>query len=234
MLGLAWLGLRQPLRDRRHPGILPGVSSAGSRHWPYAFEIAVTPGPLSTVEAKSFLSDDLDKLAKLNGIGRVSDAGNWITLFRSSDPAHWGLVDRDAKNDFAVDLRKVPDGIRYLKLTDTTTADFVVLETTKQALFSFDVEVQDPSQIVWRGDAVSYLRGGHLGVCDRRRNAGSGEASLTTGTPNGNRGGWGFGHRVDREEQGYCWAGRSLPVTVFEIAVKSSPLTAAEKAKLLR
>ena len=32
-----------------------------------AFEIAVTPGPLSTVEAKSFLSDDLDKLARAQG-----------------------------------------------------------------------------------------------------------------------------------------------------------------------
>jgi hypothetical protein len=34
--------------------------------------------------------------------------------------------------------------------------------------------------------------------------------------------------------QFYSWAGKEIPRTVFEIAVKSQPLTAAESKKLLQ
>src|SRR5262249_42460300 len=45
--------------------------------------------------------------------------------------------------------------------------------------------------------------------------------------------GWGFGHKafVD-DDQGYSWAGKAIPPTVFEIAVKRGELTEAESRML--
>jgi hypothetical protein len=160
----------------------------------------------------------------------MADTGAWITVFRSSNPAHWGVVDRKAADHFALDLRKVPEGIRYLKLTDTSSKDFVIIEMKKESLMALDFD----SAHGWRGDAVSQNKGTHLGICDRQSKVRTGDVSLTVGWPQACRTGWGFGHRFGtNDRQAYVWAGRQLPVTVFEIAVRTGEPSAAEKAKLL-
>ena len=192
------------------------------------FEIAVTGDALSPAEAKFFFTDDLVKLAKAARVAPVPDNGDWLLVFRSSDPADWGFEDRKAADRFALDLRKVPDGVRYVKLTNTTTKDFVIAETTKAML----IAAPDEGRQIWRGDGIVQKKARHLGICDRQTTVKAGEVSIAAGTVSGH-GGWGFGHPNGRDGQRQVWAGRELPVTVFEIALKSGALTAAEEANLL-
>ncbi|HXD87590.1 MAG TPA: hypothetical protein VN641_13925 [Urbifossiella sp.] len=47
--------------------------------------------------------------------------------------------------------------------------------------------------------------------------------------------GLGFGHRAQSDDvQGFAWDGQPIDKTVFEIAVKSGPLTAEESRRLLK
>jgi hypothetical protein len=47
--------------------------------------------------------------------------------------------------------------------------------------------------------------------------------------------GWGFGNIVfDDSRQGYCWAGKAVAATTFEIAVKTGELTKEETKLLVR
>jgi len=47
--------------------------------------------------------------------------------------------------------------------------------------------------------------------------------------------GSGFGHKCFvNDKQYYCWRGKEIPKTVFEIAVSPGPLTPEERRSLLR
>ena len=192
------------------------------------FEIAVGRGPLTPEEAACFLSDNLNKLAEVHGIAPYEDNGEWKSIFRSSDPKHWGFADRRGAG-FAIDLRKVPDGIRYLKMSNMTSSTFVIVEITKQALLGVDNE----SRYGWHGAAVEQNGAVHLGISSRLAPTSKGVSSIGVGPADDCRSGWGFGHPSENGSQGYVWNGAEAPATVFDISVKSGALTSAESAKLL-
>jgi hypothetical protein len=78
--------------------------------------------------------------------------------------------------------------------------------------------------------------GHHLGIYKIDwTNVDRSDIAIFNNNGNENYRGWGFGHRnlID-DQQGYTWAGVPIDKTVFEIAVKTSPLTPAEEKLLLR
>ena len=159
----------------------------------------------------------------------LPDEGDWITIFRSADPAIWNSDVNDGPNRFAVPLSRVPAGIKYLRLK-IDDERFVIVEVTRQQLGK---RVEN-GQIGWVGDNHRQWNGRHLGIYNRRWiDAVRGTVHIL---PLQNRGirGWGFGNHVKIDDgQVYAWAGKKIARTVFEISVKSDNLTDEEKEAVL-
>jgi serine/threonine protein kinase len=154
---------------------------------------------------------------------------DWIVVFRSDDPKIWNDDVNKGPNHFAKSLELMPDTIRYLKLTNTQTKEFVITEMTKQRL----TQVTDDGRYGWEGRNEFHYRVYHLGIFLRIWPGGAaGDVIITRHGPSK---GWGFGDTsTDAGPQGYAWAGQPIAKTVFEIAVKSDALTEAEAKKLLK
>ena len=93
----------------------------------------------------------------------------------------------------------------------------------------------DDGAIGWQGEGSVALGASHLGVYQLPlRDPPLGEIAVYHVAVGMNAIGWGFGRRVKiGTSQGYGWAGKSLPSTVFEIAVKAGPPSDAEAKHLL-
>lgn len=168
--------------------------------------------------------------APLAGPEPVHDKGQWVVIFRSADPAIWNSDVSEGRDRYAMRLSRVPDGIRYVRLQIDSQRS-VIMEVTKDELG----KRVERGRFGWVGNNHFQWNGRHLGMYDKRW------TDQVRGTiqiwPLSNRGirGWGFGNRTRIDDrQGYSWAGKSLPKTVFEIAVKSGSLTAAERKALLK
>ncbi len=177
----------------------------------------------------------LDKIAEKltipEGKAAASDAG-WFVLFRSADPSLWDTDTDKGKNNFAVSLSKAPDGVKFLRLKLGAAGDYVIIPMTNDAL----KKQGDDGTFGWEGEgAAPFLGGGHLGIYRLPLGAHPrGEVAVYHVAVGMNATGWGFGHLTGiGTVQGYGWAGKALPSTVFEIAVKAGPLTEAETKHLL-
>jgi hypothetical protein len=189
---------------------------------PAVLEIAVKSGGLTEAEQKQVVAstvriDPIDP-PELAGGGISTD---WTVLFRSADPSLWDReMNRDA-NHFARPLAQAPEDLRYLRLRKN--GEYVILAITKPEL----KKLVDKGAYTWQGTAVDNSNALHLGISARKMEL----------HPRGDRGatsilfipfhtGWGFGHKHWLNDgQGYCWDGKSIPATVFEIAVKPGDLT---------
>jgi len=79
-------------------------------HW---YDTAL-PGLTGLTKAKAE-----KRLAELQKVADASgDKGGWLVIFRSADPTLWGKGVNKGRDDFALDLKKVPEKIDFLKLTD--------------------------------------------------------------------------------------------------------------------
>ncbi len=172
--------------------------------------------------------EELGKLAAAR-VGRAAPGG-WRILFRSADPAIWNTDTFKELDQFAFMLTRAPAETRYLKMTNTEKGEFVIIEMTRSRL----AEQTEQNGYGWNGRKVHNWNGHHLGIYD------------VTWTDN-ERGyifvsfiegkafyrGWGFGHRSQiADQQGYSWNGQPIDKTVFEIAVKTTPLTSEEAKRL--
>jgi hypothetical protein len=179
---------------------------------------------------------ELDKLVPMRGpgaaIGTVATpvSGTWTVVFRSADPKMWNN-DVKAANGFAMKLDKVPDGVRYLKMTEKRNNASVIIEMSKERLGKLSEE----KGIGWNGTAKFEWGSCHLGIYDPSwTNIRDGDVCIhVQGILQGIRG-WGFGtrHQIN-DKTGYSWAGKIVMPTVFEIAVKTTDLTADEKKLLV-
>jgi hypothetical protein len=86
----------------------------------------------------------------------------------------------------------------------------------------------------WNGEGIETFKGHHLGVGDGDNAIPRSKGSVDIGAPDTvEASGWGFGHhRGIDDKQGFGWAGKEVGKTVFEISVKTTPLTEAEKKYL--
>lgn len=89
----------------------------------------------------------------------------------------------------------------------------------------------------WNGKCTLFANTRQLGVFDGQSPQPSPAGQLNTLHEHGKFGfgGWGFGvNNGAGDKQYHGWAGRVIPETVFEIAVKGGSLTEAESQHLLK
>lgn len=171
--------------------------------------------------------EELEALARTQG-RRLEKGTSWVVLFRSSDPSIWN-TQVSKGTDYAIPVEKAPKDLKYLRLTNTTSGDYVVIEMTPKKL----TELSNDGRYGWEGRNEKSDGAYHLGVTDTTRiikEEGEIYISLGEGAM-----GWGFGigHFV-ADKQAYSWDGKPLGKTVFEIAVTPGPLSATEGRKLLK
>jgi hypothetical protein len=156
-------------------------------------------------------------------------ATGWTVLFRSDDPSIWNTDVNDNANRFARSLASIPiERVRYLRIVEARSNQFVIISISRDKL----AELMDGPRYGWEGTNHTNSGAYHLGIFDNK-------------LPATQRGdvcirilpwfaGWGFGHlHFDANKQGYCWAGRTIAKTTFEIAVSPGPLTDLESASHL-
>ena len=154
-------------------------------------------------------------------------AKGWLVLFRSDDASVWN---KDSPGDkFALPLRRASSNIRYLRLKRIDTGDFLIQPITTRQL-AIDDKPGSGLGSWWNGTGHHGWGGHHLGLAqappvptDHRGTIGI--SGWATGS--------GFGHKLAVDNlQCYCWQGREIAKTVFEIAVTTEELTPAEKRRL--
>jgi hypothetical protein len=160
---------------------------------------------------------------------KTAPAG-WVVIFRSADPAFWNTDTNRGRDHFALPVDKAPANVKYLRLTDTVRKDYVIVEMTNDRLGTRT----EQSGYGWNGENSLQWRGHHLGVYDPTMTRKVSVSVYQAPGPLTDHSGWGFGHRVmGNDTQGYTWAGAPTPTTVYEIAVKTTALTAEETRRLL-
>ncbi len=157
----------------------------------------------------------------------------WSVLFRSDNPGDWAK-EVDFKDRHAVPLSKAPRNIRFLRLKRVSVGNTVIIPMSDEMLGKNGAVSE---KYGWAGGNQNGWGGHHLGVYQNHL------------TPSGNSGGaiwihfvgydgsrgWGFGHKVHANDRQYCsWGSIEIPREVFEVSVKCSDLTAAEKKSLLK
>jgi hypothetical protein len=160
-------------------------------------------------------------------------ATKWTVLFRSDDPSVW---DTDSKGKkYAIPLEKAPEKFKYLRLRRMDSGEAQILRLTPDDLQNGT----PPNPEVgywWNGTAKEDWKGRHLGIVKGPRN----KFPVPKGMICTMTDGWdaftgsGFGHKAFvNDGQYYCWRGKEIKKTVFEIAVSDGPLDAVDKADLL-
>jgi len=194
-----------------------GLESANFDEWRqlfYAWSRGLSPGDASLPaggEQPGWLhSVRLASLAPGVFDGQKLVAYPEQVIYRGTDPAQWGTTvdaprDGVTKSLHANDIRT---DINYVRIRRMDTRESVVTGVKKSDLFS----PGPPSSNGWNGVCERFFGAHHLGVY---ANSIPAEAETKFGL-----GGWGFGHQVDQnDEQEYCWGGRLIAPTAFEISV---------------
>jgi hypothetical protein len=171
--------------------------------------------------------DYLAKLPRESGKEESAPRG-WLVLFRSDDASVWN---KDSPGDkFALPVRRAHSSIRYLRLTRLDTGEFLILPITARQLAS-DGKPESGDGCWWNGTGHHDWGGHHLGLCQvpplpTEQKGVIGISGWASGS--------GFGHKlyVD-DKQYYCWQGREIPQTAFEIAVTADALSDEESLRLV-
>jgi hypothetical protein len=160
----------------------------------------------------------------------------WTILFRSDDPSVW---DKDAKGangeQVAIPLKFAPARFRYLRLRRMDTWDALILPLTPDQLQNGEPRAPE-ADFWWNGTAKEEWKGRHLGIVQMPRHKFPAPHGMIAVMNVGWDGfaGSGFGHKCFANDgQYYCWRGKEIPRTVFEIAVSNGPLNAEEKRCLV-
>jgi hypothetical protein len=154
---------------------------------------------------------------------------DWLVVFRSDDPALWNDDVNKGPNQFARSLTVLPGTIEYVRLTNVATKEFVILPMTRDAIN----KLSDDGTYGWEGSNEFNSGAHHLGVFYKTWPVTKNGDICVCSRPHTR--GWGFGHaHFGTAAQCYSWEGRPIEKTVFEIAVKTGPLTAEEDRKLLK
>src|SRR5262249_49270476 len=157
----------------------------------------------------------------------------WTVIFRSADPSIWNTDTNRGKDTLAVPLAKVPAGVKYLRMANAATGEYVVVEMTRERLGGRT----EQAGYGWNGKNDHQYKAYHLGVYDLATAGPSTKGAVCIHSPGAYQTcrGWGFGERVlVNDAQGYSWAGEQVEKAVFEVAVKATPLTPEEAKRLLK
>jgi hypothetical protein len=152
----------------------------------------------------------------------------WTVLFRSDNPRIWNTD--QSGNHFALPVRKAHSKIRYLRLKRMDTGEVLIVPITHKQLAGSERPASSPGHW-WNGTAREEWGARHLGIAQVPA-AANDQRGLVGLTLDGDAAysGSGFGWRTHVDDrQGYCWQGREIPRTAFEVAVTADPLSEAEK-----
>jgi hypothetical protein len=160
----------------------------------------------------------------------------WAVLFRSDDPSLW---DTDAKGpkgeQIAIPLKFAPDEFHYLRLRRMDTREALILQVTPDQLDNGKTPTRETGYW-WQGENKNTYGGYHLGIVQGPRRKFPEPQGMICVMYDGWDGftGSGFGHKYGvNNSQYYCWRGKEIPRTVFEIAVTDDPLSPQEKRCLV-
>jgi len=119
--------------------------------------------------------------------------------------------------------------IRYVRLKRMDTGDYQVLPITRDQLTIQPQRLPDEGAW-WSGTSFNDYGGRHLGIAVRPAFGGQEQIIDVMHQGFTSYSGSGFGHkRAIGDKQYYCWQGKEIPKTVFEIAVTADPLTEDER-----
>ena len=160
-----------------------------------------------------------EELRVVFGVGDEVDG--WSVLFHSDNPAGW-------PNE------KSPKNVRFLRLKRSSNRQAIIIPMSDEMLGK-NGTVSD--NYGWAGSNVNNWGGHHLGVyLDKKVPPKVSDGGVICIYLDGFDvfAGWGFGHKIHAgDKQYFSWAGVEIPKECFEVSVKCSDLTFAEK-KILR
>jgi hypothetical protein len=160
---------------------------------------------------------------------------SWTILFRSDDPSVWNKNAKDAKGkQIAIPLKFAPEEFRYLRLRRMDTREMLILPLTPDQLQNGKPDAE--ADFWWNGTAKEEWKGRHLGIVQAPRHKWPVPKGMIAVMNDGWDGfaGSGFGHKCFKDDgQYYCWRGKEISPTVFEIAVSDGPLGPEEKRCLV-
>jgi len=147
---------------------------------PTAFEIAVSPNPLTREEQTHLLTKGdspgrvenpaYDPKAHLVTKGdspqEPSDSNEWTVLFRSADPSVWN-TDSPDPSKFAVPMARAPGNVRYLRLTRMDTGEMQIISVRHADLARSQTPAPD-QEFFWNGAANDEHEARHLGIAETR------------------------------------------------------------------
>jgi hypothetical protein len=171
----------------------------------------------------------------------------WKVLFRADEPSIWN-TDVSAREDrFAMRLSKHQERVVYMRLTNTGSKEFVILKVNANSAVALARDLK-LGKYVWIGTCrrerrtdpsgrtvLNYL----LGIANKDWTVEYKKGVLMMSLPDVEEtsrgyGGWGFAkNALVYSYQAYAWAGKSIPKTVFEIAVTATDLTPSDRQNLL-
>lgn len=181
---------------------------------------------------KARVSQALDAIGKKIG----STSQDWITVFRSADPAIWNTKSDEGFVRFAVPLASLPNNIRFLRIRRQNGRE-VIVAMTKERLgaTSFD------GRYGWNGAGQQMYNDVMLGIMDSKLRNPNIQGAVAIGyridgKADGIFGGYGFGHsQLSGTKQDFGWAANEpLPPEPVEISVLARELNARELPSLLR
>jgi hypothetical protein len=161
---------------------------------------------------------------------------DWTILFRADDPSVWDTNAKDDKGEqIAIPLKFAPDKFSYLRLRRMDTGEALILPLTPDQLRNGKPGDPDAG-FWWNGTAKEDWEGRHLGIVEAKRYkfpAPKGMIGVMTENWDAFTGS-GFGHKCFvNDAQYYCWRGKEIKRTVFEIGVAEGPLSPDQKRNLL-
>ena len=161
-----------------------------------------------------------EELRVVFGVGDEVDG--WSVLFHSDNPAGW-------PNE------KSPKNVRFLRLKRSSNRQAIIIPMSDEMLGK-NGTVSD--NYGWAGSNVNNWGGHHLGVyLDKKVPPKVSNGGVICIYLDGFDvfAGWGFGHKIHAgDKQYFSWAGVEIPTECFELSVKCSDLTSAEKKILLK
>jgi hypothetical protein len=186
------------------------------------FEIAVTASPLTEEEKRSLMTAVPDE--------GPAPAG-WTVLFRSDDPTDWNTS--RSGEPFAMPVTRAHGNVRFLRLKRMDTGEFLIVPISRKQLLRD--ERPGPGAVAWWNGTTRLARKArHLGIVQGPPVRGGHRGAIGLLNDNGAHFlGSGFGWKVNAKDgQHYCWQGKEVPKTVFEIAVTADALTGEEQAAM--
>ncbi len=201
--------------------------------------LSVSLGKSRTARAEAPSTGSAPPPAAIDPNAPLDDEGpppeGWTVLFRADDPAIWNTPSPGEK--FAIPMKQAHSTIRFLRLKRMDTRAVLIVPITHKQLAS-QPNLPILEGVEWNGTNRLEYGGYHLGILRGPRlnwpGFEHGTISILNDGWNGFAGS-GFGHKIGGpEKQCYCWQGKEIPRTPFEIAFTVGPLTPEEEKHVVK